>query len=44
MIYYEVRTGDVVRFQSLSLQECEQHGRKIYKEEKVLPDIYEIEK
>lgn len=41
--YYEVRTGARVRFQSIRLEECEEHARKIFKGEGVLPEIYECE-
>lgn len=42
--YFEVRTGDKIRFSSVSQTECEKHAQDIYKTEKVIADIFEIKK
>ncbi len=44
MTYFECRTGDTVRFASVRLEEVEEHARKIFKNENVIAEIYEIEK
>lgn len=41
MKYYSVYTGDQVRFESISLAECEDYAKKLYKAEGVIPEIYE---
>ncbi len=42
-MYYEVRTQERVRFQSLRLEEAEDHARKIYKAEGLIAEIYEVD-
>ncbi len=41
--FYEVRTGPRVRFQSIRLEEAEEHARKIFKSEGVIAEIYEVD-
>ncbi len=43
-MYFEVRTGSQVRFQSLRLEEAEEHAKKIFKDEDVIAEIYEVNK
>ena len=40
-MYYKVTTGSRVRFESIRLEECEEHARKIFKSEGVIAEIYE---
>ena len=41
--YYEVRTGDKIRFQSIRLEEAQEHAKKIHSAEGVIPEIYECD-
>lgn len=43
MTYYEVRTEDRRRYSALSLPECQEYAKRIYRAEGVIPEIFEIE-
>lgn len=44
MVYYKVRTGERVRFETLNLDEARNYAQRIYDREGIIPEIEEFDK